>query len=147
MLAKYYEDETLLYTDQTKEHIMNLLSLIDPSSEIYVVESAKIEFVGYLESLKQSISVQYMQIIKEQWEKQEERNEIFHDIIDLFQANISFKVIMNLYESLQKIRLRVTHVIVKTQEFINFSLYICRKHVRSGRYSQLCEIISFLNSG
>lgn len=48
---------------------MNLLSLIDPSSEIYVVESAKIEFVGYLESLKQSISVQYMQIIKEQWEK------------------------------------------------------------------------------
>lgn len=48
---------------------MNLLSLIDSSSEIFVVEMAKTEFVGHLEPLKQSISVQYMQIIKEQWEK------------------------------------------------------------------------------
>lgn len=38
-------------------------------------------------------------------------------------------------------------MIVKTQEFIDFSLYICRKHVKNGRFSELCDIISFLNSG
>lgn len=41
---------------------------------------------------------------------------------------------MNLYESLEKLRLGVTHVTVKTNEFIEFSLYICRKHVKNGRY-------------
>jgi hypothetical protein len=37
MLGKYYEDEKLIYNDETKDHIFNLLSLIDPSSEIYVI--------------------------------------------------------------------------------------------------------------
>jgi hypothetical protein len=42
------------------------------------------DFVRALEPLGQSIGVQYMEMVREQWEKEEERAGLFGDVVDLF---------------------------------------------------------------
>lgn len=54
---------------------------------------------------------------------------------------------IGLYESLERIRIGAAHVTVKTDEFVGFALYICRKYVEAGKYALICDVISFLNTG